>query len=90
MSQTPTVSIRIPRSLHTRLTEYAASRDTSIVGAIGQSLTLAQREQFWAAVETTMCSPDAVGENRAEAGAMDPGLAEGLDDESDYWLRVLK
>jgi hypothetical protein len=51
---------------------------------------LAQREQFWAAVEMTMCSPDAVGENRAEAEAMDPGLAEGLDDESDYWLSVLK
>ncbi|MDR1427347.1 MAG: hypothetical protein LBJ08_06275 [Bifidobacteriaceae bacterium] len=89
MAQTATTTIRIPRSLHRQLSDYARSHGVTLAAALGRAIAAAHREEFWTAVEATMCSPEAVTSTHAEAAAMDMALTDGLDDESAYWREVL-
>jgi predicted transcriptional regulator len=90
MATTATTTIRIPRSLHRQLSEYAKPRRLTLVGAIERSLEAALQEEFWAAVDASMGTTEAVAESQAEAASVSGTLRDGLDDESAYWIEALR
>ncbi|MDR0594165.1 MAG: hypothetical protein LBG60_13125 [Bifidobacteriaceae bacterium] len=88
MAQSATTTIRLPRSLHRRLSEFARQRQLTVAAAVEASLEAARREEFWSAVDRQMCTAEARAANQAEAASFDGALVDGLDDESAYWLSL--
>jgi hypothetical protein len=86
MPSSDTKMVRIPASLHKRLTERASLSNTTLAGVISQTLKVAEEFEFWAELDRTMTGSAALAETASELAIWQPAAKDGLsDDETFDW-----
>ena len=81
-------TIKVPVELRDRLAVLASRENTTLAGAIAQSLNAAESAAFWADVSKTMGTTGAAAPSSSEIEQLSGSLIDGLDPEEtwdDVW-----
>jgi F420-dependent methylenetetrahydromethanopterin dehydrogenase len=81
-------TIKVPVELRDRLAVLASRQNTTLAGAIAQSLDAAESAAFWADVAKTMSTTGAGAPLSSEIQQLSGSLTDGLDPEEtwdDVW-----
>ena len=84
----PSTTIKVPVELRDRLAALATRENTTLAGAIAQSLDAAESAAFWADVARTMGPPNAGSGVSSDVEQLSGSLTDGLDPEEtwdDVW-----
>ncbi|HZV27186.1 MAG TPA: hypothetical protein VFG00_12950 [Acidothermaceae bacterium] len=75
----PSTTIKVPVELRNRLAALASRGNTTLAGAIAQSLDAAENAAFWADVATTMGSTNAGSPALSDVEQLSGSLTDGLE-----------
>ena len=80
----PSTTIKVPVELRDRLAALASRENTTLAGAIAQSLDAAESAAFWADVARTMGPADAGAAAASDVEQLSGSLTDGLDPQESW------